>query len=134
MQITKEELKLSFDLQAATITANELNEQKEVMRQIKDEMKYELYKKDKKSIKSFDLIASINKCDVVSFVNGFKYVVDKKKYINNFLPTLIISPILIIGPLVSLFYYQDPKMLLIFFLISLNRVFLLIILYSYSNH
>lgn len=42
----------------------------------------ELYKKDKKSIKSFDLIASINKCDVVSFVNGFKYVVDKKKYIN----------------------------------------------------
>lgn len=42
----------------------------------------ELYKKEKKAIKSLDLTASIKICDNLSFINGFKTVVDKKKYIN----------------------------------------------------
>lgn len=42
----------------------------------------ELYKKEKKSIKSLDLVASINNCNNIDFINGFKNVINKKRYIN----------------------------------------------------
>lgn len=40
----------------------------------------------------------------------------KNKFIINFLPTFILLPILAIGPIISLYYYQNPKMLIILFL------------------
>ena len=51
------------------------------------------------------------------YISIKKYLSYKNKYFSNFLPTLIISPILIIGPLISLHYYQNPKILIILFLI-----------------
>ena len=44
-------------------------------------------------------------------------VSNKNKFINNFLPTFMLLPILTIGPLLSLYYYHNPKVLIILFLI-----------------
>jgi hypothetical protein len=42
----------------------------------------ELYKKENKKIILFDLVASINNCDNIEFINGFLLVLNKKSYIN----------------------------------------------------
>jgi hypothetical protein len=63
-------------------TANELKccyffKQNNIILNIK-----ELYKKENKKIILFDLVASINNCDNMEFINGFLLVLNKKSYIN----------------------------------------------------